>query len=328
MAPSAEDEIVGLVGDIGGTNARFGIARVDGHGVRVSQVQVLHAAQFPRGPDAVAAYLASLRGPAPQFAVLAAAGPITRGAVEFTNNRRWKFSETGLMRSANLKGVRLINDFTAQALALPHLRPKGLHLIGPRGAPGRDGSAVVMGPGTGFGAAAMAQDAQGQAVVTGEGGHTNFAPGDDVEMEILTRLSRRFDHVSIERVLSGPGLLNLYQTLAEMGGEAAPLTEPAAVTQAAQAGDALARRALDRFCAILGSVAGDFALAFGAKRGVYISGGIAPGILSVLDASAFRRRFEDKDRMSDYLKPIPTRVVLDPHAALIGAATQLWSLVR
>ena len=166
MAPSAEDEIVGLVGDIGGTNARFGIARVDGHGVRVSQVQVLHAAQFPRGPDAVAAYLASLRGPAPQFAVLAAAGPITRGAVEFTNNRRWKFSETGLMRSANLKGVRLINDFTAQALALPHLRPKGLHLIGPRGAPGRDGSAVVMGPGTGFGAAAMAQDAQGQAVVT------------------------------------------------------------------------------------------------------------------------------------------------------------------
>jgi glucokinase len=132
----------------------------------------------------------------------------------------------------------------------------------------------------------------------------------------------------VERVLSGPGLLNLYQALGEIEGLPAPLTEPTAVTQAALAKDRLARMALDRFCAILGAVAGDFALGFGATRGVYIAGGIAPGIFEVLAASDFRKRFESKGRMSDYLKPIPTHVVVEPHAALIGAASQLADLVR
>ena len=132
--------------------------------------------------------------------------------------------------------------------------------------------------------------------------------------------------VSVERVLSGPGLLNLYQTLGEIEGLPTPLRQPAEVTKAALAKDGLALMALERFCAILGSVAGDFALCFGAARGVYIAGGIAPDIFDVLAASDFRRRFEIKGRMSDYLNPIPTHVVVEPHAALIGSASVLKAL--
>ena len=317
--------ITGLVGDIGGTNARFALAHAGPDGIRVHSVKVLQAAEYPTAVGALKAYLCEI--PAkdrPSLAVIAAAGPITRGAVEFTNNTKWRFSEAGLVKSTELKRVRLINDFTAQALALEHLKPKGLHLIGPKGgATPADGAMVVMGPGTGFGAGALIVDGEHRSTITGEGGHTNFAPGDVVELEILRRLAQRFDPVSIEHVLSGPGLRNLYQTLGEIGGEPTPLTDPAEITKAALDGCPLSRLALERFCAILGSVAGDFALAFGAKKGVYISGGIAPAILKVLDTSDFRARFEHKDRMSDYLKPIPTRVVLEPHSALIGAASLL-----
>jgi len=324
---AAAPDVTGLVGDIGGTNARFALAHVGAGGIRVHSVRVLQAAEYPTGVEALAAYLADL--PAkdrPDLAVIAAAGPIERGAVEFTNNSKWRFSEAGLVKTAGFKRARLINDFTAQALALEHLNRKGVHRIGPKGRAASDGAMVVMGPGTGFGAGALIIDGEHRSTVTGEGGHTTFAPGEVVELEIVRRLAQRFDPVSIEHVLSGPGLRNLYQTLGEIGGEPAPLTDPAAITKSALAGDPLCRLALDRFCAILGSVAGDFALAFGARRGVYISGGIAPGILDVLEASDFRRRFEHKDRMSDYLKPIPTRVVIEPHAALIGAASLLRGL--
>lgn len=326
MAKKSRD-VFGLVGDVGGTHARYAIAQVSADGVKIRDAKVLLAADYPTAGEALSAYLAGLdKADKPRLAVIAAAGPVEKGVISFTNNAGWRFSEKALTKSAGLEAVRLINDFTAQALALEHLTPKMLHRIGPKSTAKVDGAMVVMGPGTGFGAAALIHDSEGRASVTGEGGHTNFAPGDDVEREIASRLARKFDHVSVERVLSGPGLLNLYQTLAEMDAKPAPLTDPAAVTKAALAGEKLARQALDRFCAILGSVAGDFALAFGARKGVYISGGIAPDILPVLEASDFRARFEDKDRMADYLRPIPTRVVLEPHAALIGSATLLTSL--
>jgi glucokinase len=183
-----------------------------------------------------------------------------------------------------------------------------------------------MGPGTGFGAAALVNDGRSRAVLTGEAGHAAFAPEDEVEIEILRRLTARFGPVSVERVVSGPGLFNLYRALAEMEGEPAALTAPDQVTEAGLAGEGLARTALSRFCAILGSVAGNLALAMGAQAGVYISGGIAPDIIDFLSASDFRRRFETKDRMGDYLRAIPTRVVMQPHAALIGSAALLGGL--
>jgi glucokinase len=324
-APNTEQ--TGLVGDIGGTHARFAIAHVGPGGIRIRDVKVLEAAQYPTGMDALAAYLGDIPSKdRPRLAVIAAAGPIHRGAVAFTNNVGWRFSEAGLVKAAALKRARLINDFTAQALALEHLKPKALHRIGPKGAAKGDGVMVVVGPGTGFGASALVIDGDRRSTVSGEGGHATFAPGNVVELEIVRRLAKRFDPVSNEHLLSGPGLRNLYQTLAEIIREPASLSDPAEITKAALDGDPLSRLTLDRFCAILGSVAGDFALAFGARKGVYISGGIAPEILSVLDASDFRRRFEHKDRMRDYLKPIATQVVLEPHAALIGAAALLPGL--
>ncbi|HZC17283.1 MAG TPA: glucokinase, partial [Caulobacteraceae bacterium] len=251
---------------------------------------------------------------------------VIRGAVSFTNNDGWGFSEKRLAKACGFNEVRLINDFAAQALSIDRLSPGDTRLIGPR-VRGRAGAtAAIMGPGTGFGAAALVRDGRRHAVMTGESGHWAFAPEDEVEIEILRRLMVRFGQVSVERVLSGPGLLNLYQAMGAMTGEPAGLAAPADVTREALAGEGLAREALGRFCAILGSIAGNLALATGAEGGVYISGGIAPDIFDFLKTSDFRRRFETKDRMSDYLATIPTRVVTQPHTALIGAAALLGDL--
>ncbi|HEX4196183.1 MAG TPA: glucokinase [Caulobacteraceae bacterium] len=320
------DGASGLVGDVGGTNARFAIAETDGEATRITHAAVLQASDYPSGEAALAAYLDMLEGQRPRLAVIAAAGPVIKGCVDFTNNGGWGFSEKRVCKACGFVEVKLINDFTAQALALDRLAPRDSRPIGRR-VRGRAGAtAAIMGPGTGFGSAALVRDGRRQAVMTGEGGHWSFAPEDEVEIEILRRLMVRFGEVSVERVLSGPGLLNLYQAMGAMTGQSTDLTAPADITREALAGEGLAREALSRFCAILGSIAGNFALAVGAEAGVYICGGIAPDIFDFLEASDFRRRFETKDRMSDYLAAIPTRVVTQPHAALIGAAALLGEL--
>jgi glucokinase len=327
MREAAEAEsVTGLVGDVGGTHARFALAVAHGGRVTIDEPVTYRAAEYPTGDAALSAYLAQLKEKAPAYAVVAAAGPIHDGAVTFTNNTAWVFSESGLSKVGGFKRVQLINDFTAQALAIEHLEAKDYRRIGPRTASPRRGTTVILGPGTGFGAAARVDDGQVRATATTEGGHAGFAPNDDVEIEIVRRLMVRFGRVSIERVLSGPGLLNLYQTLAEIRGQPALHTAPDQVTRHALAGEPLCRMALERFCAILGSVAGDFALTYGARAGVYVSGGIAPDIFDFLAASDFRRRFEAKGRMSDFLKPIQTRVVTNPHVALIGSGSLLESL--
>ena len=327
--PAISSPLLGLVGDVGGTNARFALARRQGGRLAVERAAAFRAADFPTGDEALRAYLSQLKLEAPPaFAVVAAAGPIEDGEVVFTNNTAWRFSEAGLAKAGGFERARLINDFTAQALAIDHLQDTDLRRIGPPTERPRGGTAAILGPGTGFGAGARVDDGRSRAILTAEGGHCGFSPGDDVEIEIVRRLMDRFGRVSVERILSGPGLVNLYQVLADMGGEPATRTAPDQITQGALAGEPLCRLALDRFCAILGSVAGDFALAYGATAGVYISGGIAPGVVDMLAASDFRRRFEAKGRMSDYLKPIATLVVMQPHTALIGAASLLDELAR
>ena len=319
--------VSGLVGDVGGTNARFALAHVEHGAVRLDDPVAFRAADYAQGRDAVRAFIERLP-PAerPKYAVIAAAGPINDGAVSFTNNTAWRFDERDLAQTCGLAAVRLINDFTAQALAIDHLGPGDVHRIGPEGQPVARATAAILGPGTGFGAAAQVDDGFTRAILTGEGGHVGFAPCDDVELEIVRRLTERFGRVSVERLLSGPGLANLRETLAQIAGAAAQPIEPDEITRRALAGDAACAAALGRFCAILGSVAGDFALAVGARRGVYIAGGIAPAILGFIESSDFRRRFEAKGRMSDYLKAVPTLVVTAAHAALIGAASQLAAL--
>ena len=195
------------------------------------------------------------------------------------------------------------------------------HLGGPEA--GDPHSAIaVLGPGTGFGVSALARDVHGtQVAMPSEGGHACFAPGDAVEDEILRILRERYDRVSIERLICGPGLLNMHRALARIEGRETHIDDPAQITtEALENPNSACGATLARFCAILGAVAGDVALTMGSRGGVYIAGGIAPRILPFLKASPFRERFERKGRFQDYMAEIPTWVITHQHAALLGAA--------
>ena len=316
----------GLVGDVGGTNAR--LALIDSEG-RVKHLHIYPAADFASLNDVIADYLERTLGRNKRLprAVIAVAGPVVDGEMEFTN-LDWQVSEGEILAQFEFEAVRLINDFAAQALACPLLSGEALRPLGPvlRGAP--DAPMVVLGAGTGFGVAGLARSERGDVEVSTEGGHAAFAPSDDVEVEIWSRFRERHGRVSIERILSGRGIFELYGDLAKLNQAEAPLGNEKAVFEAAGKGDALAGETLDRFCAILGSVCGDLALSFGARGGVFVSGGIAPRMADRLAAGAFRARFEDKGRLSPYVQAIPTFLVTHPYPAIIGAARELGMMER
>lgn len=307
-----------LVGDVGGTNVRFALVEPNGEGLVLTDPKGFTRTDFPSLEAAIDHYLAEQGGDRPAGAVIAVAGPVTDGAAALTNGG-WTMSEAGL-RAHGLRAARLINDYAALSLSLPRLEAGDLGLIG-EALPDPSGTAVLLGAGTGLGAGALVRDGEGEAVAVTEGGHIAFAPYDDLEIELLRSLAARFGRVSLERILSGPGLTNLHRALAEVRGVAAGALEPKEIVRRATVGDdALCVETLDRFCAIYGSAAGDFALAFGATGGVYLGGGIPPRILERLRTSDFRARFEAKGRFDRYNAPIATCVILHPHAALIGAA--------
>lgn len=307
-----------LVGDIGGTHARLALADIIGKRPTISQIREYSSRAHSSGRDIVSKYLGEISGAAPDIAAIAVAGPVMQGAVHFTN-LGWDLSEAELMQ-AGFKRARLLNDFEALALATQHFEAQDLRTLGPA-VPGVPSSTIaVIGPGTGFGASALVRGGEHAFPLATEGGHASFAPGDDVECEILRVLARKHPHVSIERVLSGPGLKNLHDALSTIEGNPDGVDDPAEITQRALRGETRFVRTLDRFCAILGSVAGDFALYYGARGGVFIAGGIAPSILPILERSAFRTRFEAKGRFRSYLSAIPTRVIMQGHAAFLGAA--------
>jgi len=235
-----------------------------------------------------------------------------------STNMAWRMSEAQL-RDQGVRKAKLVNDYTALALAVDHLGEEDLIPIGPPRARSSHTVAVV-GAGTGFGVGAVARGIGGAAVIATEGGHISFAPVDDVEIEILRILTGLYGRVSIERLLSGPGLVNLRAALAEIEGVRPDSIGSEDIVRAAQEGDPLSERTLERFCAIYGSVAGDIALVYGARGGVFLGGGIAPAIAARLQSGAFRARFEAKGRFQDYLSAIPTGVIANTHAALLGAA--------
>jgi glucokinase len=317
---------VGLVGDVGGTNAR--LALVDGQG-HVRNPRSFPCREYGSLADILAEYIETTAGKKrPPRAVLAVAGPVVDGEIEFTN-LDWVVSEGDLLAQFEFEAVELINDFAAQALACPLLEGPDLRIIGPnlrRGA--REHPMLALGAGTGFGVAGLARSERGDVPIPTEGGHAAFAPTDDVEVEILKRLAAKHGRVSIERILSGQGLYDLYCILAALQGQAPALRDEVAVTTEGLVGDPLAQAALDRFIKILGGVAGDLALTFGARGGVFVSGGIAPRIAERLDAGGFRARFEAKGRLGDYVRDIPTYLVLHPYPAIVGAARQLEQMER
>jgi len=308
-----------LVGDVGGTHARFAVVQPSDAGPwRILQRLDL-AEPFHTFNDALRSYLERAGLTAlPPIAAIAVAGPVEAGIARFTN-RGWDISEQAL-REVGFKRALLINDFAALALAVDLLDEKHLHSIGPplKGLEG--GTITILGAGTGFGVSCLARYGDRAVPMATEGGHMGFAPGNAQELEALQLMWKQSGRVSIERILSGGGLEHLYRTLEQIAGRAASPLNAAEISAAALRNEAGARAALSMFCAVFGAVAGDLALAHGARGGVYIAGGIAEKIEEFLIQSPFRRRFEDKGRLTPYVAAIPTSLIVYPDIALLGAA--------
>jgi glucokinase len=311
-----------LLGDIGGTNARFALLAEDG---ALHDPRVLDCAAHAGLEDAAQAYLADCtQNSAPVRAAFCVASPVTGDAIEMTN-RDWSFSIEGLRAGLGLEVLHVVNDFTAVALALPRLGPGDMTIIG-------GGSAVagapkaLLGPGTGLGVSGLIPNREGGGwtPLATEGGHVTLPSTDQRQALVIEALRARFGHVSAERALSGPGLVNLYETLAAMEDTPAETLEPAEVMSRALAGtDRCATDALAMFSSMLGTVAGDLALSLGALGSIYIAGGIVPRMTEFLGKSDFRARFEDKGRFKDYMARIPTLVITRDQPAFLGLSSLL-----
>lgn len=306
-----------LLADIGGTNARFALASGD----EIGPVEHTKAADFPGAKEAIGAFLArNAAGGRVKAAVLGVAGTVENGRALLTNSG-WLIDRAELQTGFSIGAVHVLNDFEVLAWSLPALKLDDLFALGPqRPLPGAP--MVALGPGTGFGASCLvAQDDREFAIIT-EAGHATLAAASEREEQVINRLRQRFGHASIERALSGPGLLALYEELAAIEGISAPQRDAAAITQAALDGSCLVSgAALEMFCSFLGTVAGNLALTFCARGGVYIAGGIVPRFPDFLAHSSFRTRFESKGRYEAYLRDIPTSVILRPDASFVGLKT-------
>jgi glucokinase len=318
----------GLVADIGGTNVRFATVGLPSEKPAIAAPRIVSTREHP---DIVAAAKAYLRDAgfdrAPAGLVFAVAGPIANNAIHLTN-AGWSISAEELRKGLGTPRMRLVNDFEALAQAVPHLRDADLIALGPSPVfdPRRDGTIAIVGPGTGLGVAGLVNAGNAHIALVTEGGHASFAPTDELEIEIVEILMRIFGRVSSERLLSGPGLLNLYQAMGEIAGRALDESTPEAITEMARSDpSSFEAKVFARFCGMLGSVAGDVALIMGARQGALIAGGILPDAANLLAASEFRKRFEDKARFRDYMRAIPTALIVQPHAGLIGAAAILLS---
>lgn len=307
-----------LVGDIGGTNARF--ALVDPGSLQPRDEQSMRCADFPGLEHAIRAYLAGRGNPQVRQAALDVATGITGDFVQLTNGP-WGFSIEQTRRSLELDRLQVTNDFTALALSVPTLAPREIRQIG-------GGSAVagtpiaVIGPGTGLGVSALIPAGDRWIPLQGEGGHTALSPMSEREADVLKWLWRRYDHVSTERVVSGMGLENLYQALCALDGRQAAALDPQQITGAALSGsDPHCREALEMFCGILGSAAANLVVTLGARAGCFIGGGIVPRLGGYFETSPFRPRFEAKGRFSAYVAAVPTYVILAETPALRGLAT-------
>jgi glucokinase len=320
VVTSATDAVTWLVGDIGATHARFGLVSPDG---TVLHSRTLADEHYPTIEAALAAFLQE-RGPLPmpRQGAIAIASPITGDTVAMTNHP-WRFSIRELGDRFEFERLEVINDFTALALALPRLQTEDCLPVG--SGEGVPGSPIgVLGPGSGLGVSGLVSSKSGWIPLTGEGGHVTMAPATDRESAVLDRMRRQFDHVSAERILSGPGLVNLYNTLAQLDRlPSRGYTAPQITDLAMHAEDPLCVATLDMFCAMLGTMAGNLALTLGARGGIYIGGGIVPRLGRTFIDSPFRERFEAKGRFQAYLAAIPTFVVTHPLPAFLGCTALL-----
>jgi glucokinase len=317
-----------LVGDIGGTNARFALLDAEaalacGHW-QLEQVITLATVDFDTIDAAIQAYFqqAGVSDGAVTRACLALACPVDGEEIRMTNNH-WRFRRQSLAAALGLKQLKLVNDFTAMALGMLCVEDHELLPVGggesmPRAA------RLVIGPGTGLGVSGLVPTSGGWVPLASEGGHTSLAPQDELEDAILGGFRKRYGRVSVERVLCGQGLLELYQIMAELAAEPVTLATPADITAAALADSgSFAAQVLDRFFRMLGTVAGDNVVTLGARGGVYLCGGILPRVQTLFLHSSFRAGFEDKGRFRDYLANVPVWLCVAANPGLLGAAAAL-----
>jgi glucokinase len=306
-----------LLADIGGTNARFAIETAP---FRFDAVAVLPCSGYPTLGAALASYLASdavgVYVERVRHAAIAIANPVDGDMVSMTNHT-WSFSIEALREELDLATLLVVNDFTALAMALPHLRPsQRLRVGGGTEVAGR--TIGLIGPGTGLGVSGIVPVGEQWAPLASEGGHASFAPSDDTEIMIVRQLWQEHGHASAERLLSGPGMELIYRVISGKTLGAADITQ-----RALDGADVDCMRSVDCFCGVLGSVAGNVALTLGATGGMYIGGGIVPRLGSLFASSPFRARFEAKGRLSGYLARIPTFLITEEYPAFLGVSAIL-----
>lgn len=316
-----------LAADVGGTHARIGLvgAGVDRtHPVSVIEYRKYVCADYPSLDSILAEFLASLGGVHIEHGVIACAGYLLDDMM-INTNLLWPVSLSRIRSRLGLRSLDLINDFEAIAYATLHLDPA--ETVPLTHAAATQAPTLVVGPGTGLGAAVCIPGAHGPVILATEAGQAAFAPSTQIELDVLGVLYRRSTYVGIEHLLSGPGLVNLYAALCELRGEAPALFAPTQITESALRGsDPRALQTLQVFCGLMGSVLGDLALLYGAHGGVYLAGGIVPQIKDFLLRSTFVERFLNKGRMREPLERVPVRLIEHGRLGVIGAAS--WYLHR
>lgn len=319
MSTGRHDAVPRLIADIGGTNARFALLKGnDSH-----DAQVLACADYPDLVSAVEHYLQQVGADSgeqrPQQAAMAIAGPISGDVIRMTNHP-WQFSAAQVRRQLRLNRLIFLNDFTALALALRHLPANELVAVG-HGRAVPDAPIALIGPGTGLGVSGLIPAANQWIALQGEGGHSTLAVMNEREMAVLKELHQRFSHVSAERVLSGPGLVNLYDALCVLERKVPDKLTPREITRRADEGSCrICMETVSMFCALLGTMAGNLVLTLGAVGGLYIGGGVVPHLGRLFDKSHFRDRFEDKGRYAEYLAAVPVYVIHSALPAFVGLA--------
>ncbi len=316
-----------LAADVGGTHVR--VARVQAgtdpaHPVQVLEYRKFRNAEYPGLSAILDTFLGDSTRPA--HCVVATAGVAREDGTVITANVPWPLSARRIEQDVGLEHVFIVNDFEAVAYAAAQVDASGvLQLTGPATAP--RGPTLVVGPGTGLGAAVWIPTPHGAVVLATEAGQPTLAVSTELEMAIVRQMQREHAHVSVEHALSGPGLMNLYRALCALNNQSPALASPDAITAAAMANtDALARESLQVFCGLLGSTIGDMALQYGASGGVYLAGGILPQIREFLLNSSFVARYLNKGPMREALERIPVKVVEHGQLGVIGAAS--WYLGR
>jgi glucokinase len=307
--------------DIGGTHARFVLAAIADGKVSLGEPATLHTRDHASFETAWEHFAQIIGRPLPRAVALAVAGPVGGETIHFTNNP-WVIQPAQLPERLGVDKVTIINDFGAVGHAVAHAGAEHFqHLTGPEVALPESGTISIVGPGTGLGVAHVWRQGNGfYHVAATEGGHIDFAPHDAIEDAILARLRQRHRRVSVERVVSGPAIVDIYETMAALEQRAiAPVDDRTIWTKGAAREDTLMAAAIDRFCLCLGSAAGDYALAQGAGA-VVIAGGLGLRIKDVLLASGFAERFRAKGRFESLMAALPVKLITHPQPGLLGAA--------